>query len=161
MQAGIGVNEAGQIRIDPAMRSISHPTIFSAGDAAGPDPEPGAPMRMSLYTALMMGAHCADSLARELRGKRLMPFGLSYTPIGISLGRSDGVVQILNGMDRPFNFIVTGKFAVSVREFFVRLAGTLIRSQRWMPPIFFYWPGKYKTRRRRAHQLALRQSQAS
>jgi NADH dehydrogenase FAD-containing subunit len=154
-EAGLAVNEAGQIRIDPGMRSYSHPNVFAAGDAAGPDPEPGAPMRMSLYTALMMAAHCADSIARELNGNRPYPFGLSYSPIGISLGRSDGVVQFLNGLDRPFNVIITGKSAVTVREFFVRLAGSLIRAQRWMPAIFFFWPGKYKTLRREAQRQAL------
>src|SRR5690606_38675844 len=46
-EAGLAVNELGQILTDPFMRSISHPEIYAAGDAAQPVEEPGVPYRMS------------------------------------------------------------------------------------------------------------------
>lgn len=54
-RAGVRTNERGQILIDRAMRSLSHPEIYAVGDAAYPAEAPGAPIRMALYTALLMG----------------------------------------------------------------------------------------------------------
>ena len=55
-EAGIQVNELDQIATDPYLRSLSHPNIYAAGDMAFPVEEPGSPMRMSLFTALVSGA---------------------------------------------------------------------------------------------------------
>jgi NADH dehydrogenase FAD-containing subunit len=146
-QAGLLVNERGQIVIDRAMRSLSHPEVYAVGDAAIPAEAPGAPIRMSLYTAIMMGAHGADCLAAQLDGQRPTAFGLSYYALGLSLGRNDGVFQFLNwDTDAPLNLILTGKLANDCREFFVRFAFWTIRVQR-IAPWVFEWPGKRKMRR--------------
>lgn len=145
-RAGLRVNDRGQILIDRTMRSLSHPEIYAVGDAAMPAEAPGAPVRMSLVTALMMGAHGADSLAAHLNGTRPMAFGMSYSAAGISLGRRDGVVQFLDGSrDTPLAYIFTGRLAAGVREFFVRLALSLIKAQRTAPWVF-EWPGRRKMR---------------
>jgi NADH dehydrogenase FAD-containing subunit len=146
-RAGLRVNERGQILIDRAMRSLSHPEIYAVGDAAFPVEEPGAPIRMSLYTAIMMGAHGADCLAAHLKGRQPSAFGLSYLALGLSLGRGDGVFQFLNwNNDTPLNLIYTGKIANLTREFFVKFAIWAIKAQRTMPWVF-YWPGKNKMRK--------------
>ncbi len=143
-QAGLLVNERGQIMIDRAMRSLSHPEVYAVGDAAFPVEAPGAPIRMSLYTAIMMGAHGADCVAAQLNGQRPKAFGLSYYALGLSLGRKDGVAQFLNwNTDAPLNLILTGKIANEFREFFVRFALWAIRVQR-VAPWVFEWPGKRK-----------------
>ncbi|HLJ60009.1 MAG TPA: FAD-dependent oxidoreductase [bacterium] len=145
-RAGLRVNERGQILVDRAMRSLSHPEIYAVGDAAHPADDPGAPVRMSLYTATAMGAHGADCLAAELAGKPGAAFGLSYGALGLSLGRHDGVVQFLDAhRDTPSRLIVTGALANQVREFFVRLSVWVIKGQR-LGPWTFYWPGKKKMR---------------
>ena len=145
--AGIRVNERGQILIDRAMRSLSHPEIYALGDSAIPAEEPGAPIRMSLYTAIMMGAHGADCLAAHLNVKSPTAFGLSYIALGLSLGRRDGVVQFLDwDKDTPLNLIFTGQLANRTREFFVNFAVWAIKMQRTMPWVFD-WPGKYKMRK--------------
>src|SRR5437016_5963177 len=84
--AGLTVNERGQILTDPFMRSISHPEIFAAGDAAQPREEPGVPLRMSAFTALVTGAHAADCLNNLMRGKTLKPLSFAYVGQGIALG---------------------------------------------------------------------------
>jgi NADH dehydrogenase FAD-containing subunit len=146
-RAGLRVNERGQILIDRAMRSISHPEIYAVGDSAFPVEEPGAPIRMSLYTAIMMGGHGADCLAAQLNGRLPTAFGLSYVALGLSLGRKDGVFQFLNwNKDAPLNVIVTGKLANLMREFFVKFALWAIKIQRTMPWVF-EWPGKNKMRK--------------
>ena len=145
-RAGLRVNERGQILIDRAMRSLSHPEIYAVGDAAYPMEEPGAPVRMSLYTAIMMGAHGADTLAAQLRGEAPSAFGLSYVALGLSLGRRDGVFQLLDGnQDTPLRFILTGRLANRMREFFVAFALWSIRVQR-VAPWSFTWPGRGKLR---------------
>ncbi|HKV43376.1 MAG TPA: FAD-dependent oxidoreductase [bacterium] len=144
--AGLRVNDRGQILIDRAMRSLSHPDIYAVGDAGAPAAEPGAPVRMAAYTALAMGAHGADCLAAELTGTAPTAFGLSYQAFGLSLGRRDGVVQFLNGdHDRPLDRMFTGKAAGATREFFVRLIEGILRAQR-LGPWTFPWPGKNKMR---------------
>ena len=101
---------------------------------------------MSLYTAIMMGAHGADCVAAQLNGQRPTAFGLSYIALGLSLGRKDGVFQFLNwDTDAPLNLILTGKIANECREFFVRFAFWAIRVQRTAPWVFD-WPGKRKLR---------------
>lgn len=149
-RAGVPVNARGQILVDRALRSISYPEIYAAGDAAWPMEEPGAPMRMGAGTAVAMGAHAADSLAARLAGRTPMAFGFSYAALGISLGRRDGVVQFLGaGTDRPTRVILTGKLAGRLREFFVRLIVAAIMGQRYAPWTFS-WPG-----RRKMHKVAV------
>ncbi|HET6319184.1 MAG TPA: FAD-dependent oxidoreductase, partial [Chloroflexota bacterium] len=145
-RSGLRVNERRQIVIDRAMRSLSHPEVYAAGDAAFPLAEPGAPVRMSLYTALLMGAHAADTLAAQLNGRTPSAFGFSYGALALSLGRHDGVVQFLDpNTDAPLKYIFTGSLANRLRETFVKLAVQIIRLQRSLPWIF-YWPGKNKLR---------------
>jgi NADH:ubiquinone reductase (H+-translocating) len=146
-RAGLRVNERGQILIDRAMRSLSHPEVYAAGDAATPAEEPGAPVRMAAYTAIAMGAHGADCLAAQLTGKAPTAFGLSYQAFGLSLGRRDGVAQFLDAdHDTPRDRIITGKTAGATREFFVRLIVGVLKAQR-LGPWTFPWPGKNKMRR--------------
>ena len=145
-RSGIRVNERGQILIDRAMRSLSHPEIYAVGDAAHPAEAPGAPIRMAVYTALLMGAHGADCLAARLSGKSPTAFGLSYGALGLSLGGRDGVVQFLDGgRDTPLDLILTGRLANLFREFFVHFAVWGIKAQR-VVPWAFVWPGKNKMR---------------
>jgi NADH dehydrogenase FAD-containing subunit len=146
-RSGLQVNARGQILIDRAMRSLSHPEIYAVGDAAFPLDEPGAPVRMSLYTAIMMGAHGADCLAAQLNGKTPTAFGLSYVALGLSLGRRDGVFQFLNwDRDTPLNLIVTGRAANWLREFFVHFALWSIKMQRSAPWVFS-GPGSHKLKK--------------
>ena len=145
-RAGIEVNEQGQILVDRALRSVSHPEIYAAGDAAMPAEDPGTPVRMSLYAATPMGAHAADSLAAHLNGKAPTAFGLSYIAMGLSLGRRDGVLQFLHpNSDTPFDLVLTGRLANRARDFFVWFVIRSIELQRTVPWTFI-WPGKSKMR---------------
>src|SRR5262249_34024713 len=85
-QAGLAVNERGQILVDPFMRSISHPDVVAMGDAAHPVEEPGVPVRMSAAAAVVMGAHGADCLAAELQGRTPKALSFAYQGQCIALG---------------------------------------------------------------------------
>src|SRR5205823_12420077 len=98
----------------------SRPHSCAGRDGAMAGGGPGTPIRMSLYAAGPMGAHVADTLAAQFRGRQPSPFGLSYIAQGLSLGRGDGVVQFLDGSsDTATRFMITGRIANWFREFFV------------------------------------------
>ncbi len=143
-EAGLRVNAMGQILTDRTMRARNYPNVFVVGDAGIPAENVGAPIRMAVYTALMMGAGGADSLLSVLNGKQPRPFGLSYIAMGISLGRRDCLIQFLKSDDSPRRFILTGRLGVYYKEFFTRFAVWAINAQRTVPSLMAYWPGKFK-----------------
>jgi NADH dehydrogenase FAD-containing subunit len=73
------------------MRSISQPDIFAAGDAAQPVEEPGVPMRMSAFTAVVTGSHAADCLSDVLHGKTPQPLSFAYPGMCIALGQHEAI----------------------------------------------------------------------
>jgi NADH dehydrogenase FAD-containing subunit len=140
-EAGLSVNERGQILIDPFMRSISHPEIYAVGDAAHPLEAPGVAVRMAAFTAVVMGAHGADCLSAVLQGKQPKPFSFAYAGQGIALGRRDAIGFNTYPNDNPNWPYFTGIVGYEVREFFVRLLAELTNlERRW--PGFFFWLGK-------------------
>ncbi|HEY6406981.1 MAG TPA: FAD-dependent oxidoreductase, partial [Ktedonobacteraceae bacterium] len=100
-EAGLAVNELNQIVVDPFLRSISHPEIYAIGDAAQPRENPGVRVRMSAFTATIMGAHGADSLSAVLRGKAPKPLSFAYVGQGIALGRGNAIGFNNYPDDRP------------------------------------------------------------
>lgn len=141
-EAGLPVNERDQVVIDPYMRVLGHPEIYAVGDAASPREEPGVPVRMSAITALIMGAHGADSLAAVLRRKKPKPLSFAYFGQGIALGRGNGI-GFNNYPDektahRPY---FTGLLAYQTREWGARFLANLPRFERYWPG-FFVWVGK-------------------
>jgi len=139
--AGLAVNEGGQILIDPFMRSISHPDIWAVGDAAYPVEVPGSVVRMSAFTAVLMGAHGADCLSAVLQGRSPQPFSFVYAGQGIALGRQRAIGFGLSPEDRPKRPYFTGRLGYELRESFVRLLANLPNlERRW--PGFFVWLGK-------------------
>lgn len=140
-QAGLAVNERGQILIDPYMRSVSHPDILAVGDAAYPVEEPGAKVRMSAYTAIIMGAHGADCLNALLQGQTPRPFSFAYMGQGIALGRRNAIGFPKSADDRPHSPYFTGWLGYGFRRFFLPVITALpALERRW--PGFFFWTGK-------------------
>lgn len=139
-EAGFEVNDRQQIVVDPYLRAVSHPTVYAIGDAAHPAERPGAPVRMALFPALVMGAHAADNLTRLLQGKAQKPLGFSYYGQGIALGRQDAVGFAAYPDDEQVGPLVTGRLGLAVRNFFVWLILRLLTVERWRPG-FFFWLG--------------------
>ncbi|HEX2090753.1 MAG TPA: FAD-dependent oxidoreductase [Longimicrobiaceae bacterium] len=152
-ESGLAVNERGQILIDPFMRSLSHPDVSAAGDAAHPVETPGAPVRMAAFTAVVMGAHGADCLSAALHGRPPRPLSFAYAGQAIALGRHDAIGFNTYPDDRPNPPYFTGRLGHETREFFVRLLADLPNiERRW--PGFFTWLGKgrYAAAARREQQ---------
>jgi NADH dehydrogenase FAD-containing subunit len=149
-EAGLAVNERGQIAIDPFMHSISHPEIYALGDAAHPLEPPGVQVRMAAFTAAVMGAHGADCLSAALRGKQPKPFSFAYAGQAIALGRRDAIGFNTYPDDRPRRPYFTGKLGYEIREFFVRLLADLPNIERRWPGSFL-WLGKRRYAAIRRH----------
>ncbi len=130
--AGIAVNSRGQILVDPYLRSVSHPEIFAAGDAAA------SGVRMACATALPLGAHVADNVAALLKGEPLQPMRFSFVVRCISLGRHDALVQRVNADDSPREQIFTGRFGALVKEAICRYTAWSLYIERRIPG-FYRW----------------------
>jgi len=145
----LAVNERGQILIDPFMRSISHREIYAIGDAAQPVEEPGVKVRMSAFTAVVMGAHGADCVSAAIQGKTPRPFSFAYAGQAIALGRHNAIGFNTYPADRPNRPYFTGKPGFEIREFFVRLLADLPNLERRWPGSFLWLGrGRYDAARR-------------
>ena len=140
-ESGLLTNRRDQVLVDPALRALSHPNIFVAGDSAAPIHATGAPPRMSLLFGLVTGAHAADSLDLVLQGKEPRPFGFSTYGQSIALGSRDAVGFGTFPNDRRLGPMMTGLVAVSVRTFFVERLREMIDWERRIPGSFF-WLGR-------------------
>ncbi len=160
-EAGLRVNEKDQILVDPLLRSVSHPTIYAVGDAAMTTEYHGAPNRMSVFTALVTGAHGADNLNALLRGRQQKPLSFAYYGQGIALGPDDAVGFMTYPADEAAGPIFRGRTAVSIRNFFVWFLTFSLQIERRVPG-FFLWLGKgrYAAAKRRAQQQSASQQSA-
>ena len=161
-EAGLPVNERDQVVVDPYMRALGHPEIYAVGDAAMPREEPGVPVRMSAFTAVIMGAHGADSLAAILRGKQPRPLSFAYFGQGIALGRGNAIGFNNYPDDVPNPPIFTGRLAFQTRDLAVRILGSLARVE-WRHPGLFVWGGKGRyaaSQRRRTAKMRIHHAHA-
>ena len=123
------------------LRSISHPNIFAVGDATCPIEELGAPMRMSLFTALVSGAQAAENIAAAIKGKPLKPLSFIWYGQGIALGPNDAVGFGTYPADRAWPLILRRKIAFRTRNFFIWYLLFALELERRFPGSFS-WNGK-------------------
>ena len=138
-RAGLATDRQGRIWVDPNLRSTSHPHILAVGDAAHPIAPTGAPYRLSAFVALVSGAHAADAVLAQHAKRRLRPLGFSTFGQGVAIGRG-GVGFFSYPDDRQRLFILEGRAARHVRNFFVWLVTYVLKIERRVPG-FFLWPG--------------------
>lgn len=99
--SGLAVDDQGRMRVTPALEAA--PGVWGAGDAVVVGDQPH--LRASCATAIPMGAHAADNIARALRGEPPAPFDFGYSCRCISLGRRSGLIVRVDALDVP-----TGRF---------------------------------------------------
>ncbi|MGO8949333.1 MAG: NAD(P)/FAD-dependent oxidoreductase [Ktedonobacterales bacterium] len=141
-EAGLAVNERDQVLVDPFLHSVSHPQIYAIGDAALPVEDPGVShVRMSAFTASIMGAHGADCLNAELAGKRPKPLSFAYVAQAVALGQNHAIFFPLSPDDKPRPPYITGRLGALMREAFVGFVVTATLAQQRFPGMFA-WLGK-------------------
>ncbi|HEV2580914.1 MAG TPA: FAD-dependent oxidoreductase [Ktedonobacteraceae bacterium] len=151
-EAGLPVNERDQVLVDPYLRSISHREIYAIGDAASPVEDPGvAHVRMSAFTAGIMGTHGADCVSAMLKGKTPKPLSFAYLAQAIALGQQHAIFFLLSPDDRPRPPYITGRLGALTRAAVVNFVVTATMGQRRLPGLFA-WPGKgrYEQAQRRS-----------
>jgi NADH dehydrogenase FAD-containing subunit len=153
-EAGIRVNERSQVLTDPFLGSLSHRHIYAVGDMAMPVAEPGAPIRMSLFAALVTGAQAADNIVAHIKGKTPQPLSFAWYGQAIALGPKDAVGFATYPADVPIGPVYRGKTAVALRNFFVWFLKAVLECERRFPG-FLFWNGK-----KRFAQQQKRQGQA-
>jgi NADH dehydrogenase len=140
--AGLAVNDRDQMLVDPFLRSVSYQEIYGIGDAASPVEDPGvAHVRMSAFTAGIMGAHGADCLSAILTGSTPKPISFAYLAQAIALGRHHAIFFSLSPDDRSRPPYITGWLGSLVRAAAVNFVVKATLVQRRFPGLFM-WLGK-------------------
>lgn len=129
-EAGLAVNERGQILVDPWLRALSQPALYVAGDAAAPAESVGAPILMTCKTAMPLGAHAADNVSRGVLGRPEKRFGFGDSGVCISLGRRDALIQLMSRDGQPTNTIITGRLGAWFKERVCRFTVAMLRAER-------------------------------
>jgi len=155
-QAGLQVTRTGQVVVDDALRSVSHPFVLAAGDGAA---VPRAASPYGAYAAAATGATAGANAGLDLTGRAVKPLNMGYSFLAASLGRHNAVFQLLNadGTVRPR--MLTGRPASAVKEFAERYVTFAIQAERLIPRVY-QWrpaPGKPVTaaRGREDHAISL------
>ncbi|GAA2124780.1 NAD(P)/FAD-dependent oxidoreductase [Glycomyces algeriensis] len=119
--SGLAVEANGQITVDRQMRSVSHPDVYAAGDAAFIIGENGQPLPMSCASAGFTSQQATAAIIGDLTGRTVKHKGLPYVGNHISLGRRDGILQVVDG-DVRSRYAVTGRTAARLKESILKTA---------------------------------------
>ncbi|WP_033342694.1 NAD(P)/FAD-dependent oxidoreductase [Catenuloplanes japonicus] len=114
--SGLSTAPDGRIIVDATMRAVSHPDVYAVGDAAhapGPD---GTTLRMSCASGLPSAWQAADAISARLTGRPVPTTPVRYYAQCISLGRHDGIIQLVTADDRPRPTAILGTPAARIKE---------------------------------------------
>ncbi|MFE6227733.1 NAD(P)/FAD-dependent oxidoreductase [Streptomyces sp. NPDC057854] len=117
--AGSGLELAadGRIVVDATMRSVSHPDVYAVGDAAQALGPGDKPLRMSCASGVPMAWQAADALAARLAGVKVPRVPIRYAQQCVSLGRREGLIQLVTADDQAKDTALTGRLAARYKEF--------------------------------------------
>jgi NADH:ubiquinone reductase (H+-translocating) len=138
--AGLATDPQGRIWVDPNLRSISHGHILAVGDAAHPIAPTGSPYRPSALAAGASGAYAAQVIVAQWANHPLDPFSFSTLAQAVAIGRF-GLIFPLDRNDRQILFILKGRTARQLRDFFLLLVIYGLKLERRFPGSF-YLPGR-------------------
>ncbi|MEU6300389.1 NAD(P)/FAD-dependent oxidoreductase [Streptomyces erythrochromogenes] len=108
---GLEVAGTGQIVVDRTMRSVSHPDVYAVGDCAYAIGDNGRPLPMSCASAGFTATQATAAIVARLTGAEVPTTGLKYHGNHISLGRRDGIFQMVDGDVRPKAWHLGGRTA--------------------------------------------------
>jgi NADH:ubiquinone reductase (H+-translocating) len=137
-RSGLRTDAAGRLLTDETLTSIDDQRVVAAGDAAAPS---GQPLRMSCQAAGPLGVQAANTVLSRIAGRTPAVLNQAFVGQCISLGRTQGTVQLARTDDTPVNMIVGGRSAASIKEAICK--GTLwaIRREAAKPGSYFWLKG--------------------
>ncbi|WP_309062896.1 FAD-dependent oxidoreductase [Streptomyces sp.] len=113
--SGLEVTESGQIVVDRTMRSLSHPNVYAAGDSVHAIGDNGRPLPMSCASAGYTGRQATEAIVGRLTGHKIANVKLVYPGNHISLGRRDGILQMVDDEGRAKPKHVGGRKAARIK----------------------------------------------
>lgn len=131
-ESGLSVDAWDRVKIGEDLRSISHPSIYVVGDAAA------SGLRMACATAMPMGAHAADNVQADLDGDVIKPLRFGFAVRCISLGRRDGLIQVVDRFDQPQETIFTGRAAALFKESICLFAYHSLHVEKRLPGAYLW-----------------------
>ena len=146
--AGFETDVRGLVRVDAALRSVSHPDVYAIGDAAAARQAWGT-IHGTCQSGLPTAAHVADTIARALRGEKAKPFRFGYVHQLVSLGRRDAVAQFTHADDSPRRLHLTGRTAARYKESVSSSPVTLFRLSKHVNVTVALSKGRHAGRGRR------------
>lgn len=140
---GLPSADDGRVRVDATLRVEGRTNLFAVGDlAAPPSASIGsgiATTRMGCATAMPMGAHAADEVARAMRGRGAEPYRFAYALRCISLGRRLGLVLALDQDDAPRGRYFAGAIGAMLKEVVSRFVIGMMKLEARVPGAYV-WP---------------------
>lgn len=124
--SALAVSDGGRVVVDETMRSVSHPDVYAVGDAALAPGPGGTTLRMSCASGIPMGWQAADAIVARLTGGRLPTMPLRYVQQCLSLGRRDGLIQVVRADDSVTPVAVGGRLAALYKELICRGAAYVV-----------------------------------
>ncbi|QNE26226.1 NAD(P)/FAD-dependent oxidoreductase [Streptomyces sp. INR7] len=120
--AGLEVTENGRIVVDRTMRSLSHPNVYAAGDSVFTVGENGRPLPMSCASAGYTGMQAMKAIVGRLTGSKIGHVKLDYPGNHISLGRQDGILQMVDHEARAKPKYMGGRKAARIKAGILKLS---------------------------------------
>ncbi|MFC4373460.1 NAD(P)/FAD-dependent oxidoreductase [Nocardia halotolerans] len=120
--SGLAVEPNGQITVDSQMRSVSHPDVYVAGDAAFVIGANGLPLPMSCASAGPTSKQAIAAIIGDRTGREIKTTSLTYLGNHISLGRKDGIFQLVDGAAQAKPGALRGRAAAWVKSAIIGVA---------------------------------------
>jgi NADH dehydrogenase len=120
--SGLEVTENGQIVVDRTMRSVSHPNVYAIGDSVHAIGDNGRPLPMSCGSAGFTGRQAMEAIVARLTGREVANTKLVYTYNYVTLGRRDGMLQLVDDQGRAKPKHQGGRTAALIKEGINRIA---------------------------------------
>lgn len=125
LQAGAGGSAAGKGVARSTVGFGTREAVAERAVDAGADQA----LRMSCATAMPMGAHAAAEVLRRVQGRPPAPLRFGAALLCVSLGRREGLIQLLTPDDRPRARVLRGRLAVFVKEAICRMTVVALRAE--------------------------------
>ncbi|MBX9398766.1 FAD-dependent oxidoreductase [Streptomyces sp. TRM72054] len=119
---GLEVTGDRRIVVDRTMRSVSHPDVYAVGDSAYAIGDNGRPLPMSCASAGYTGRQATAAIVGRLTGREIPNTRLDYHGNHISLGRRDGILQMVDGEAQAKPKYVGGRKAARVKAGIVAMS---------------------------------------
>ncbi|WP_373281071.1 NAD(P)/FAD-dependent oxidoreductase [Nocardia niigatensis] len=115
-RSGLPVDARDRVLVDERLQVRGLPDVYAVGDAAVMLGHNGREARMSCQAAQPAGKYLGAAVAARVRGKQPAPYRVRFVLTCMSLGRRDGLVQLMKADDSNGSTVLTGRTAAWIKE---------------------------------------------